>query len=81
MKQNVYESEAKEKTCPHMLVSMKLGIIAAALTPGMTQEEMGGVMDIVAATRLETCLVSKCAMWQRDGKANGSWYGCCGLVK
>lgn len=60
------ESEAKKKTCPHMLTAMKLGVIGASLTPGISQSEFGTVLDITSSQGLEKCQGSDCMMWEQD---------------
>ena len=74
------ESIAKTKTCPLMLLGMKIGLLAVGSVPQITQKDYGDAIDATAQLGMERCIGSKCALWH-DQSDMSDRYGTCGLVR
>lgn len=72
------ESEAKNKTCPYLLIAMKLGIISIGHIPQIRQEDFTKTIEAVPNS-IRNCLGSQCMMWI-DTSDMSERRGHCGLV-
>ena len=57
------EEDAKTKMCPHMLMSMKLGVLAVAVMPNTNAAGFEEAVDFAVKSKAEKCQGSRCMFW------------------